>query len=86
MWTACYKKLAGNTMKQLPIASKTALLDKQILLVGMFRASGWPYHESLASSMDKLQARMIAVLNHVDRFGLESDAEFHRRRCHIAGA
>ena len=56
-----------------------------VLPVLMFRASGWPFQESLAKAIDKVQIRMIAILQPVPRLTTEPDAEYHRRRCRMAG-
>ena len=49
-----------------------------------YTAARWPYQRQIAKEIDQVQFRMTAALMRVERNPVEDDAEYFRRRAHLA--
>ena len=80
MWGAFYKTCGSQTCTRLPIKMKMRTLKRCVLPVCEFRCTRWPYHETLAEDVNRVQRKMTAILCKVPRVPGELDEEYFRRR------
>ena len=80
MWGAFYKTCGSQACRRLPMKMKLRTLKRCVLPVCEFRCTRWPFHETLAEDVNRVQRKMTSILVKVPRPAGEPDEEYFRRR------
>ena len=62
------------------------LINRAALPILDFKCSRWPYQTQIASEVDTLQRRMLAIAQRLPRQASKDDCAYFRRRASVASA
>jgi hypothetical protein len=85
-WGVFFKRLSSERIWHLSIVQRISELNRYVLPLLRYRASGWPPFKKISDMIDSVQTRMIGHLLRVSPWPDEPIDKFFRRRSKAASA
>ena len=86
LWACFWKNIGGRDLAKIPIKYKLVLMQRSLEPLLRYKMARWPFQETVAKRLDKLQRRMIGIALHVAKREDETPEQYVRRRGRTAAA